>query len=472
MPRLELMNWDAPQYRWRKLYKGAKYSVTCAQLGLPQGKWTKADSLGLANQWWTAKQGELAPKLAVLEKRLDYTRRHGLDAEGEVIQEEILSVRNSPHSEIVLDNSAVERVSLLNLMPGVSIDLATADPVVLNSAFGSQTATAAVWSDRFAREGDASGERSVGAASGRWVAGKLAKHTAGALSPGAAGRAKFSITKFVKFVGADCPVAAINHAVWEQWCYRLVGAARQGTLSPATLKTEQGASRDFLKWCVTNSYLDKLPSNFDDRGLRVLDTSRHRDVIVFTVDQVKTLLAACEGKQLRCVLLLMLNCGLQQQDIARLEKSMVDLDQRTLTWQRFKTRHKTADAPVVVYPLWDETVSELRRWWSDDERLVLLNENGIALVREVMKGDKVSKTDAVRLAYLRLLAKTKLSLPPLRHFRKTSASIISNNPKYYAYRYMFLANSERGIPDQHYVLKCKNTFREAVLWLGEKYGVS
>src|SRR4051812_2185792 len=58
MPRQYLMNWDgAPNYRWRKLYKGVNYVVTCQQLRPPQ--FTKEASGKLADEWWRKKKAEL-----------------------------------------------------------------------------------------------------------------------------------------------------------------------------------------------------------------------------------------------------------------------------------------------------------------------------------------------------------------------------------------------------------------------------
>ena len=48
------MTWVAGSRRWRKLYKGKWYAVSCRQLGCEE---TKEASWKLANDWWERKQG-------------------------------------------------------------------------------------------------------------------------------------------------------------------------------------------------------------------------------------------------------------------------------------------------------------------------------------------------------------------------------------------------------------------------------
>ena len=53
MGRKYLMSWDgSPNFRWVKMYRGVRYRVSCADLGLAEQLWTKEDSYQLANQWW------------------------------------------------------------------------------------------------------------------------------------------------------------------------------------------------------------------------------------------------------------------------------------------------------------------------------------------------------------------------------------------------------------------------------------
>lgn len=62
MPRNPLMTWEPNSRRWRKLYRGKPYTVSCTQLRVRD---TKEASYPHANAWWQAKlakiQGEPAP---------------------------------------------------------------------------------------------------------------------------------------------------------------------------------------------------------------------------------------------------------------------------------------------------------------------------------------------------------------------------------------------------------------------------
>src|SRR5271157_106385 len=77
------MTWEAPKRRWRKMYKGHIYTISCDALGCPP---TKAESYQAANQWWIDKKAELesqkptcefSHEVKTLEHRRDWLRKHG-----------------------------------------------------------------------------------------------------------------------------------------------------------------------------------------------------------------------------------------------------------------------------------------------------------------------------------------------------------------------------------------------------------
>lgn len=41
-----------PNFRWTKMFRGKRYRVSCAELGLDREQWTKEGSYRAANQWW------------------------------------------------------------------------------------------------------------------------------------------------------------------------------------------------------------------------------------------------------------------------------------------------------------------------------------------------------------------------------------------------------------------------------------
>src|SRR5262245_5525392 len=56
MPARPFMTWEPGPRRWRKLYRGKLFTVSCRQLGVPD---TKNDSYQAANAWWVARRAEI-----------------------------------------------------------------------------------------------------------------------------------------------------------------------------------------------------------------------------------------------------------------------------------------------------------------------------------------------------------------------------------------------------------------------------
>ena len=61
MPRLYRMTpeFKGQHSRWRKVFKGELYFVSCADLGLPESLWNPVGSYKAANAWWETKRKEL-----------------------------------------------------------------------------------------------------------------------------------------------------------------------------------------------------------------------------------------------------------------------------------------------------------------------------------------------------------------------------------------------------------------------------
>src|SRR3954447_7940393 len=77
------MTWEPAKARWRKMYRGRMYTVSCSRLGCPP---TKLDSYKAANDWWLAKRAEIDAKapphpheqiLRSLADRLAWAQGHG-----------------------------------------------------------------------------------------------------------------------------------------------------------------------------------------------------------------------------------------------------------------------------------------------------------------------------------------------------------------------------------------------------------
>jgi hypothetical protein len=139
--------------------------------------------------------------------------------------------------------------------------------------------------------------------------------------------------------------------------------------------------------------------------------------------------------------------------------------------RRSKTR-KHRGAPAVNYLLWKETFQLLCQERSTDGDRVLLNDNGGPLkIDKLCEGDdSQKKIDNVASAYSRLRRQTKIA-KPLKVFRKTSSTLIRGNKNYATLADMFLGLAPTSIADRHYAGVPQAMLDEAILWLGEQYGI-
>ena len=154
-----------------------------------------------------------------------------------------------------------------------------------------------------------------------------------------------------------------------------------------------------------------LPGNIDSRRFRFNHSAPAR-IEVFTVEEVRDLLGKAP-ERMRLYLLLMVQCGCYQNDIAELRQDEVDWKAGTIKRARSKTRER--NGPVVTYKLWPETFELLRKYRSDGE-LVLTTEKGNPLVSYKLVDGKLKRYDAIQSAWTRM-GKGRLGM---KHLRKTA----------------------------------------------------
>jgi len=214
--------------------------------------------------------------------------------------------------------------------------------------------------------------------------------------------------------------------------------------------------------------LDNLPRNVESKEFAIkVKTPKAK---TFTTEEIKALLSKC-SERTRLYLLLMLNCGYLQSDIADLQQDEVDWRGGYIERKRSKTR-KHEGVPTVRYKLWTETFDLLKKHRSKDADRVLLSETGEALRKVWIKGNgKAGKTSAISEAWKRLAKKTKTD-KPVKLIRKTSASLLDKHPEYGRYTIHFLGQSPRGVAMKHYLTNPpQDQFDTAVGWLATQYGV-
>lgn len=164
------------------------------------------------------------------------------------------------------------------------------------------------------------------------------------------------------------------------------------THSPVRLGIAIQQVRQVFKWAWDNGKIDKpirYGQAFNKPSARVMREQRNaRPVRMFTADEIKALLDKA-SVPMKAMILLGVNCGLGNTDVADLPLSAVDLDAGTLDFPRPKT------GVARRAPLWPETVKAIRaalekRPEPEDEAdapRLFITKHGAAWVRYHTNGD-------------------------------------------------------------------------------------
>ncbi len=272
---------------------------------------------------------------------------------------------------------------------------------------------------------------------------------------------------FKKWVGGTNEIDFITARTLLDYHTYLLEEVSRG-MSRAYASGHVGTVRRFIRWCWTLDLLP-LPKNIDDKEITI--SVPNPPIKVFTVDEFKSLLSGASSST-RLYLLLMLNCGYQQQDIAELKRQEIDWERGRIARKRSKTGNH-ANVPIVEYRLWDETFALLKKHGRTDTELVLLNQKGGPLKAEMLVNGKIKKIDNIRSAYNRLVHKLKMNpMKPLKVIRKTGASKLAEHPEYGRFDRLYLGHAPTSIKDKHYVQTPQNLFDEAILWLGKQFDLA
>ncbi len=191
------------------------------------------------------------------------------------------------------------------------------------------------------------------------------------------------------------------------------------------------------------------------------------EIKTYSIAQINALLKATTIDKTRLYLLMMLNTGMTQRDLSDLKQSEVDWEAGTITRKRSKTKN-SGTVPTVTYPLWDATLTLLRKFGRRDQSPVLVTRDGLPLVRLHLVNGRLKKSDAVRLAWRRIECPIKIGL---KHLRKTSATLLGGNKDFASVADLFLGHAPRSMADKHYKQAPMELLADGVRWLGQQYGV-
>jgi integrase len=201
---------------------------------------------------------------------------------------------------------------------------------------------------------------------------------------------------------------------------------------------------------------------------RLLISKPPARIEVFTMDEVKNLLAAA-SQRTRLYILLALNTGATQVDISDLKVEEVDWTEGRIVRRRSKTKDEE-HVPVVNYRLWPETIELLKLERATEGDRALVNANGSPLLCQEIKADgKLRKCDNVKNSFDRLKTKTGIN-KSFKLLRKTSATLLCDS-EFMGLEGLFLGHAPGSVAAKHYARTPQQRFDQAVMWLGQQYGL-
>lgn len=311
--------------------------------------------------------------------------------------------------------------------------------------------------DRLREEAPARKPVERGVRCGYWTSAYLARRagdaTQGVISPSEQEGIRLAVESFRDWFGEARPIREVDGEVWQGW-YDYVRAA---SLASETKKKRMRHVRTLLVWLVEKGAVAQFPSLIT---LRPRFASTREELTPPTADEVKAVLGAAPGR-LKCVLLVMLNTGLNQVDVADLRRGQY-ADGR-ITRGRSKTAKKATRA--VAWKLWPATIALLDRFAETEGERLLLTEKGGPWTRDEFADGKRSRTDNVASAFRHL--KAPFSLKGLRAFggdaiRRRFGKHVADH---------FLGHGQDPV-ERAYFARHQDELDEAVDWLGRELGLT
>jgi integrase len=490
------MTWEKAKLRWRKMYRGKVYTISCEALGAPTSKEASATA---ANAWWRQKRAELDSTLPEqkldasvidLQRRHEWARQHGEHATADRLGEQLAEAKKISGRSPGTGIEAVEQQEALSeyLVTAPDLDerikgleeLGVEFPhglsrILLDRAIGER----GTWNDRLrqAKRQHVPEDRTVGGQVKAWMGTLEVRVKARKLAADRYDNIRRNIERFRDYVGTQVEVTSIDESRIEGFYHHLLGKVAERIdnpkgkdgMSASYADSIWGHAKTFVRY-LWRKRLIELPRNLEDRAYR-FDLGPTK-IETFTVEEVRTLVEKATG-QLKLHLYLMANCGFGPSDIAQLKDQEVDWDRGRISRKRSKTR-KHGDVPEVLYKLWQPTFELLKSYRSGQETVLLTKTGRLWVFEELTPEGKLRSTDSVATNFNRLkatLGKRGIVIDkPLKSLRKTSATLIESHETFGRYVSHFLGHSPRTIRDKHYAAPAVELFDEIMDWLGRQYG--
>jgi integrase len=196
-----------------------------------------------------------------------------------------------------------------------------------------------------------------------------------------------------------------------------------------------------------------------------------KKIQVFTLDQIKALLAKSKG-QPKLHILLGMNCGMGASDISAIKQTEVDWECGVITRKRVKTS-EAENVPTVRYKLWEPTLCLSRQFNTARDPVLTTREGGEWAFRRLRADGSLHKNDNVAPPFRRVLKSCGLLGKGLSQYslRKTSATRLESHPEYGRYVSHFLGHSPIGTAARNYAAPSDELFDTIITWLGSQYGI-
>lgn len=507
MPRSFQLTWqagtDRRPGRWRKKYRGKVYYFAGGR-----GKYDRVAYDAAVAAWEAQKtvvdagaprqyQLKYEEAIGTWESALAWSTRHG-DREMEAIAFETVTRLRKLLEQPVLEPLARSDLFHNQFVPNLAdvVVAPTADDVrALDSGtlrLPCETPTAArraaiaaemdgtpmrilreKWLDRAKSVERCAGapDETIGAHAELFLKLKEQNTEVGELTLGRYFAIQLHVNHFRDWLGGDTSVREIDGTTLLRYHSHLLDGVKSGKWGRTNAKNYLSTVKSFIRWLWQTDKIAALPRVIDGRSKLLKISAAAAEITVFDKSELAMLLTNASDRT-KLYILLMLNCGMTQKDIADLRQPEVDWNRGRIRRRRSKTAsHK--DVPIVDYLLWPETFRLLRQERADakSER-VLVNLNGSPIWSESIGAErKYKKSDNVKNAFDRL--RTSLGIKkPLKSLKKTSATLLRGNEKYHGLEGLFLGHAPQSMADKHYTLIPQTLLDQAIQWLAQELGIN
>jgi integrase len=338
------------------------------------------------------------------------------------------------------------------------------DAGLLEMIFGQRR----IWWDRQEREEIAASDpdTSIRHHAERFIDFRKSKIGVGDLSAKGWDNERHALKYFRDFACDESAIESIDPASIQGFYVHLSKLVSEGKLSKDYAAKVFRAMRNFVGHLAGSGAIPR-PVNLDSRSFRFNVSAKA--VKTISREDLQKLIDGAAG-QTRLHVLLMLNCGMTQQDISDLQHDEVDWKSGRIIRKRSKTGDHES-VPTVDYKLWEPTFRLLREHRSKHLSLVLTTRKGTPWVYSIEREGKLRSKDSIGLLFRRLATGLKLRVTP-KQLRKTAASLLASHESHGRHAQHFLGHAPRSIADKHYLAPPQALFDKAVDWLGNELGLS